>query len=62
VKAAGGHVIVQDEATSVIFGMPAEAIKTGSVDEILPLDQIGAAIEKRIAKITRLAPAPIGAR
>jgi len=62
VKAAGGHVIVQDEATSVIFGMPAEAIKTGSVDEILPLDQISAAIEKRVAKITRLAPAPIGAR
>jgi len=60
VKAAGGHVIVQDEATSVIFGMPAEAIKTGSVDEILPLDQISVAIEKRIAKITRLAP--IGAR
>ncbi|MGD0426834.1 MAG: chemotaxis response regulator protein-glutamate methylesterase [Candidatus Acidiferrales bacterium] len=60
VKAAGGHVIVQDEATSVIFGMPAEAIKTGSVDEILPLDQISAAIEKRVAKITRLAP--IGAR
>jgi two-component system, chemotaxis family, protein-glutamate methylesterase/glutaminase len=56
VKAAGGHVIVQDEATSVIFGMPAEAIKTGSVDEILPLDQISAAIEKRVAKITRLAP------
>jgi chemotaxis response regulator CheB len=42
--------------------MPAEAIKTGSVDEILALDQIGAAIEKRIAKITRLAPAPTGAR
>jgi two-component system chemotaxis response regulator CheB len=62
VKAAGGHVIVQDEATSVIFGMPAEAIKTGSVDEILPLDQISAAIEKRVAKITRLSPAPIGAR
>ena len=62
VKAAGGHVIVQDEATSVIFGMPAEAIKTGSVDEILPLDQISAAIEKRVAKITRFAPAPIGAR
>jgi two-component system chemotaxis response regulator CheB len=60
VKAAGGHVIVQDEATSVIFGMPAEAIKTGSVDEILPLDQISAAIEKRVAKITRLAP--VGAR
>lgn len=56
VKAAGGHVIAQDEATSVIFGMPAEAIKTGSVDEILGLDEIGAAIERRIAKLSRLVP------
>jgi two-component system chemotaxis response regulator CheB len=56
VKAAGGYVIAQDEATSVIFGMPAEAIKTGVVDEVLGLDEISAAIEKRIAKICRLAP------
>ncbi|MGA7854574.1 MAG: chemotaxis response regulator protein-glutamate methylesterase [Candidatus Acidiferrales bacterium] len=56
VKAAGGHVIAQDEATSVIFGMPAEAIKTGVVDEVLGLEEISAAIEKRIAKICRMAP------
>jgi two-component system, chemotaxis family, protein-glutamate methylesterase/glutaminase len=56
VKAAGGYVIAQDEATSVIFGMPAEAIKTGVVDEVLGLEEISAAIEKRIAKICRLAP------
>jgi two-component system chemotaxis response regulator CheB len=60
VKAAGGYVIAQDEATSVIFGMPAEAIKTGAVDEVLALEEISAAIEKRIAKISRLAP--VGAR
>ncbi len=60
VKAAGGYVIAQDEATSVIFGMPAEAIKTGVVDEVLGLDEISAAIEKRITKICRLVPA--GAR
>jgi two-component system, chemotaxis family, protein-glutamate methylesterase/glutaminase len=59
VKAAGGYVIAQDEATSVIFGMPAEAIKTGVVDEVLGLDDISAAIEKRIAKICRLAPAGV---
>lgn len=47
VKAAGGHVIVQDEATSVIFGMPAEAIKTGAVDQVLPLESIYHAVEKR---------------
>jgi len=59
-KAAGGYVIAQDEATSMIFGMPAEAIKTGAVDEILPLDEISAAIEKRVLQISRLVPA--GAR
>ena len=60
VKAAGGRVFAQDEATSTIFGMPAEAIKTGSVDEVLPLDGIGPAIGKYIAKLDRLVP--VGAR
>jgi two-component system chemotaxis response regulator CheB len=44
----GGLVIAQDEATSVIFGMPAEAIKTGAVDHVLPLEQIAAAITRRL--------------
>jgi two-component system chemotaxis response regulator CheB len=57
VKAAGGWVIAQDEATSTIFGMPAEAIKTGAVNEILPLDQISAAIEKRVLRLWRPAVA-----
>ncbi|HYL92785.1 MAG TPA: chemotaxis response regulator protein-glutamate methylesterase [Alphaproteobacteria bacterium] len=48
VKAAGGHVIVQDESTAVIFGMPQEAIKTGAVDQTLPIDAIYPAIEKRV--------------
>jgi two-component system chemotaxis response regulator CheB len=56
VKAAGGYVLAQDEATSVIFGMPAEAIQTGVVDEVLPLDGISGAIEKRVAKLCRLVP------
>lgn len=47
VKAAGGHVIAQDESTSVIFGMPAEAIKTGAVDEVLGVDAIPQALAKR---------------
>jgi two-component system chemotaxis response regulator CheB len=53
VKAAGGWVIAQDEATSMIFGMPAEAIKTGAVNEVLAIDEIGSAIEKRVMKICR---------
>ncbi|MEO5935824.1 MAG: chemotaxis response regulator protein-glutamate methylesterase [Terriglobales bacterium] len=51
IKAAGGHVIAQDEATSIIFGMNAEAIKTGAVDQIQPLENIYAAIEKRVLYI-----------
>jgi len=56
VKAAGGYVIAQDEATSMIFGMPAEAIQAGAVDEVVALDNISGAIEKRVAKLNRLAP------
>jgi two-component system chemotaxis response regulator CheB len=56
IKRAGGLVIAQDEATSVIFGMPAEAIKTGAVHQILPLDAIYPAIEKRVVGICRATP------
>ena len=56
IKAAGGYVLAQDEATSMIFGMPAEAIQTGAVDEVLPLDSIAGAIEKRVVKLCKLAP------
>ena len=48
IRAVGGHTIAQDESTAVIFGMPQEAIKTGSIDQILPIDSIYPAIEKRI--------------
>lgn len=39
---AGAATIAQDEATCVVFGMPNEAIKTGGVDKILPLEKIAA--------------------
>jgi two-component system, chemotaxis family, protein-glutamate methylesterase/glutaminase len=48
IRKAGGFVIAQDEASSVIFGMPSEAIRTGCVDQVLSLDAIYAAIEKRV--------------
>lgn len=41
IKAAGGSVIAQDEASSDIFGMPAVAIAAGVADLVLPLDLIG---------------------
>jgi two-component system chemotaxis response regulator CheB len=40
IKAGGGFVIAQDEATSEFFGMPHAAIATGAVDRVLPLDEI----------------------
>ena len=46
-KEAGAATIAQDEATSVVFGMPNEAIKRGAVDEILPLGAIAGCILKR---------------
>jgi two-component system, chemotaxis family, protein-glutamate methylesterase/glutaminase len=60
IKAAGGLVFAQDEATCVIFGMPAEAIKAGAVDEVLGIDDIYQAIEKRVIGICR--SAPVGVR
>jgi two-component system, chemotaxis family, protein-glutamate methylesterase/glutaminase len=39
----GAHTIVQDEASSVVFGMPKEAIKLGAAAEVLPLGRIAQA-------------------
>jgi two-component system, chemotaxis family, protein-glutamate methylesterase/glutaminase len=59
IKNAGGLVIAQDEASSVIFGMPAEAIKTGAVEQVLNIDDIYPAIEKRVLGLTRALPAGV---
>jgi two-component system, chemotaxis family, protein-glutamate methylesterase/glutaminase len=48
VKSLGGHVIAQDEQSAVIFGMPQEAIKTGAVDQTLPVESVYNAIERRV--------------
>jgi two-component system chemotaxis response regulator CheB len=39
-KQAGAFTVAQDEATSVVFGMPKEAIARGGVDRVVPLEQI----------------------
>jgi two-component system, chemotaxis family, protein-glutamate methylesterase/glutaminase len=44
---AGAHTIAQNAATCVVFGMPAEAIKLGGVDQILPLERIAPEIVLR---------------
>ena len=45
-KSLGAATIAQDKASSAVYGMPAEAAKTGKVDQVLPLDKIGPALAK----------------
>jgi two-component system, chemotaxis family, protein-glutamate methylesterase/glutaminase len=56
IKNAGGFVLAQDEATSVIFGMPAETIKAGVVDYVLGIDDIYSAIERRVLGLSKATP------
>jgi len=49
-KEAGAWTIAQDEATSVIFGMPREAIEMGAAQEVAPLGRLR---EKALARVTR---------
>jgi two-component system chemotaxis response regulator CheB len=44
VRQAGGRTIVQDEATSVVYGMPREAVLLGAAERVLPLGEIGPAL------------------
>jgi two-component system chemotaxis response regulator CheB len=66
IQRAGGLVIAQDEATSVIFGMPAEAIKAANVEQVLGIDDIYAAIEKRVIGLSKITPVgvntPVGVK
>jgi two-component system, chemotaxis family, protein-glutamate methylesterase/glutaminase len=43
-KEAGADTIAQDEATSIVFGMPKSAISCGAVDIVVPLEQIASAV------------------
>jgi two-component system chemotaxis response regulator CheB len=43
-KTAGAFTIAQDEATSIVFGMPREAIELGAADKVLPLEKLAAQI------------------
>jgi len=44
VRKAGGFTIAQDEATSVVYGMPREAALIGAAERVLPLGEIGPAL------------------
>ena len=53
VVAAGGTVVVQDEASSLVWGMPGAVAKAGLAHQVLPLEDIGGAIMAATAPLAR---------
>jgi two-component system chemotaxis response regulator CheB len=48
IRAAGGQVLAQDEATSVVWGMPGFVAKAGLADRVMPLSLIASEIVRRV--------------
>jgi len=49
IAAAGGSIVAQDEPSSVVWGMPGAVARAGLADEVLALDDIPAALQRRVA-------------
>jgi two-component system chemotaxis response regulator CheB len=47
-KEAGAHTVAQDEETSIVFGMPKEAIQRGAARKVLPLGKMAAEIMAQV--------------
>jgi two-component system chemotaxis response regulator CheB len=52
-REAGARTVAQDEATSVVFGMPKVAIDCGAVEKILPLDLVAGEVLKLADELSR---------
>lgn len=50
VHAAGGLVLAQDEATSVVFGMPGVVVREGLAHEVGPVERLAATIERSVGR------------
>lgn len=53
IRQSGGLTLAQDEASSVVYGMPAEAVKLGAAAEVLPLSQFAQALFQAAKPETR---------
>jgi two-component system chemotaxis response regulator CheB len=49
IRQGGGTTIAQDEASSVVYGMPQAAAQNGAAQQVLPLDRVAAAIVEALA-------------
>jgi len=50
IRHAGGFTMAQDEATSVVYGMPREAVLLNAAERVLPLDEIGPALARLVQR------------
>jgi two-component system chemotaxis response regulator CheB len=50
IREAGGQILAQDEATSVVWGMPGFVARAGLADRVLPISLIGEEILRRVRK------------
>lgn len=50
-RQAGARTLAQDEASSVVFGMPKEALALRGAEEALPLSELGAALRLRLERL-----------
>jgi two-component system chemotaxis response regulator CheB len=57
IREAGGTVLAQDQATSVVWGMPGAVSQAGYADEVLPLDRVAETVVRLLAAVRT----PLGA-
>ncbi|HZZ74124.1 MAG TPA: chemotaxis response regulator protein-glutamate methylesterase [Pirellulales bacterium] len=50
IRDAGGRILVQDEASSVVWGMPGTVARAGLADNIVPLDRLAIEIDRDVRK------------
>ncbi len=53
IRDAGGQILAQDEESSVVWGMPGFVAQAGLADAVLPLDQIGREMVRRVTQSQR---------
>jgi len=58
IRQAGGTVLAQDQATSVVWGMPGAVTQAGFADEVLPLDRVAEAIHRHLSGVALASAVP----
>ena len=51
-------MLVQDQATSVVWGMPGAVTQAGYADEVLPLDRVAEAINRHLSGVASASAVP----